>query len=69
MDYLIVDAVPAKVSGLLMMIAGALSIVVNSLLLAVAHWPAPTLLRWMSLSLIAPLLLSLAGSFIYLRRL
>lgn len=58
-----------KVSGVLMILAGALSIVVNSILLAVADRPDHTLLGWMSVSLIAPLLLGLVGSFIYLRRL
>ena len=58
-----------KVSGVLMIIAGALSMVVNAVFLAVADWPEHMLLGWMCVSLIGPLLLGLAGSFIYLRRL
>jgi len=59
-----------RVAGVFMIAAAILSIVVNSVLLAMSpDWPDSTLSGWMSVSLIAPLLLSLVGSFVYLRRL
>ena len=59
-----------KAAGILMIVAAMLSIVVNSVLLMLsAGWPDPTLFRLMSASSVVPLLLSLVGSFLYLRRL
>ncbi len=59
-----------RASGIYMIVAGAFSLVFNSMILVgFPDWPLGLQLQWMTGATLIPLLLSLVASLFYLRRL
>lgn len=58
-----------RASGWFMTAAGLLALCCNAAVLALSRdWPQTTLIRWLQVITMAPLVLSLLASFLYVRR-